>query len=184
MGFYAEPNTKYRVYIHGQSGSNNGIGDFNLNYKEFNILEANEFCPAAREVPTDGTRVQGSTEDATHASIPTASCGVPITNPGLWYTFKGNGQPFEIRACSEDEGEFDVSISIFEGGPGGCDALTCLTGTTFIDTVCGATSQQRFLQGGGISPVSEFRFMTEGKDYYMFVHGQDGAQGVGDFSLY
>lgn len=183
--FYAEPNTKYRVYVHGRSESANSMGDFNLNYREFDILEANEFCTGAREVPTDGTRVQGSTEDATHASIPAASCGVPITNPGLWYTFKGNGQPFEIRACSEDEGEFDVSLSIFEGGPGGCDTLTCLTGTTFPDTVCGATSQQRLLQGGGISPVSEFRFMTEGgQDYYIFVHGQDGAQGVGDFALY
>ena len=183
--FYAEKNTKYHAYVHGQSGSSNSVGEFTLSYNEFDILEANEFCNGAREVPTDGTRVQGSTEDASHSSIPTTSCGVPITNPGLWYTFKGNGQAFEIRACSEDEGAFDVSLSIFEGGPGGCDDLTCLTGTTFPDTVCTFTSQQRFLQGGGVSPASEFRFMTDaGQDYYIFVHGTDGTDGVGDFAMY
>mmetsp|Transcript_153 Transcript_153/g.388 ORF Transcript_153/g.388 Transcript_153/m.388 type:complete len:1944 (+) Transcript_153:467-6298(+) len=183
--FYAEKDKKYHAYVHGQSGSANAIGDFTLSYVEFDILEANEFCTGAREVPTDGTRVQGSTEDASRASIPTASCGVPITNPGLWYKFKGNGQAYEMRACSEDEGEFDVSLSIFEGGPGGCDTLTCLAGTTFPDTVCGATAQQRFLQGGGLSPSSEFRFMTDAsQEYYIFVHGTGGSQGVGDFALY
>jgi len=181
--FYAESKKKYHVYVHGQYGSNS-MGNFTLSYDEFNILEANEFCTAARDVPTDGTRVQGSTEDASHAAIPTASCGVPVTNPGLWYTFKGNGQPFEIRACSEDEGEFDVSISIFKGGPEGCNSLTCITGTTFADSVCSTSQERRFLQGG-LSPSSEFRFMTDpAQDYYIFVHGTDGTEGVGDFALY
>ena len=177
--FFGEKDTKYHVYVHGKSTSSNSVGDFTLSYSEFEILEQNEFCPSANEVPTNGSRVQGSTEDATHASIPSSTCGVEITNPGLWYTFKGSGQPFEVSACSEDAGDFDVSVSVFAGGPGGCDSLTCVSGTTFVENVCSTSQALRFLQGNSLAP---FRFMTEpGQDYYIFVHGADGA---GDFDLF
>lgn len=174
--FYGERNTKYHVLVHGQSRSSLNIGDFTVSYSEFDILEANEFCPAAREVATDGTRIQGSTQDASHASIPVTSCGVEINNPGLWYKFRGNGQPFSISACSED-GDFDVSVSVFKGGPRGCDSLSCMTGTTFAN-VCSSAQARRFLQGGS---SDAFRLMTDaGQDYFIFVHGT----GVGDFDLY
>lgn len=177
--FFGENDTKYHVYVHGKSTSSNSVGDFTLSYSEFEVLEQNEFCPSASEVSTDGRRVQGSTEDATHASIPSSTCGVEITNPGLWYTFKGSGQPFQVSACSEDAGDFDVSVSVFAGGPGGCDSLTCVTGTTFVENVCSTAQAQRFLQTGSLAP---FRFMTEPRqDYYLFVHGADGA---GDFDLF
>jgi subtilisin-like proprotein convertase family protein len=177
--FFGEKNTQYHVYVHGKSTSSNSVGDFTISYSEFDVLEQNEFCPSAREVPTDGSRVQGSTEDATHASIPSSICGVEITNPGLWYTFKGSGQPFEISACSEDIGDFDVAVSVFAGGPGGCDSLTCVTGTTFVENVCSTAQELRFLKGKSSAP---FRFMTETRqDYYIFVHG---AEGVGDFDLF
>ena len=174
--FYGESSQKYLVYVHGATGSPNYQGDFSLTYNEFEVTDAHEFCAGARDIPTDGSRVQGSTEDATGAAIPESSCGVDITQPGLWYTFKGNAQPFEITACSEDEGDFDVSVSIFEGGPGGCAALTCVTGTTFVAT-CGSAQGRRSLK----QLSTDFRFMSKpGADYFVFVHGTD----VGDFSLF
>lgn len=177
--FFGEKDVNYRVYIHGESESPNNAGNFTVSYDEFDVLEANEFCPSAREIPTDGSRVQVSTEDATRASIPSSSCGVEITNPGLWYTFRGNGQPFRITACSEDNVGVDVSVSIFAANSAGCDALTCLTGRTFFENVC-STSQDRPFLGLVLSP--NLRFMTEkNKDYYIYVHGTDG---VGDFDVF
>ena len=176
-----ESNTNYFVYVHGKSSQKN-MGDFELTATEFDVIETNEFCPRANLVPTDGSRIQGSTEDATHAAIHSSSCGVEVVNPGLWYVFKGNGQPFSISACAEDEDDFDVSVSVFTGT---CDDLTCITGSTFVDNYCSTTGTaktgRRFLQNQ-ISSNNDFRFMTENRqDYYVFVHGQNG---VGDFDLY
>jgi len=174
--FYGEKGTTYHVYVHGAAGSSNHMGDFTLSYSEFDVTEQNEFCPKAFEISSDGSRVKGSTQDATHASIPVSSCGVEITNPGLWYTVKGNGQPFAITACSDDDGEFDVSVSVFEGGTGGCDSLTCLSGTTFVES-CSSTQGRRSLQ----LTSSAFRFMSKpNTDYFVFVHGTD----VGDFDMF
>jgi len=176
--FFGESGAKYHIYVHGSSSSSNNMGDFTIAYNEFDVTDSNEFCRAANEVPTDGSRIQGSTEDASVTSVPTYTCGADINSPGLWYTFQGNGQPMEITACSED-GDFDVSVSVFEGGPNGCDSLTCLTGTTFVDNACSGAPKQRFLQDGS---SSDFRFMTKGSQlYYIFVHGDSG---VGDFDLY
>ena len=178
--FLSDKNTKYLVYVHGKSGSPISTGDFTVSYSEFDFLDTNEFCPSARSIPTDGSRVQVSTEDTTHASIPSSSCGVPISNPGLWYTFPGNGRPFEVSACSEDEVDMDVSVSVFSGGPRGCESLACLTGTTFVDNVCSSALSRRSLQRG--SPLSNLRFMTQkNQDYFVFVHGTNG---VGDFDLF
>ena len=179
VSFFGEKNTKYQVYVHGKSGASKSVGDFSLSYNEFEILERNEFCPSARNLPIDGSRIRVSTGDASRASVPYSSCGVEITSPGFWYTFQGNGQPFNVMACNEYAGGTDASVSIFESDRGGCDSLTCLTGTTFNDNVCSSAQQQRFLQGEMSS--SAIRFMTQpGREYYVFVHGEDG---VGDFEL-
>lgn len=175
-----ESNTKYHIYVHGKSSPSN-MGDFELTATEFDVIETNEFCPQANLVPADGSRIQGSTEDATHAAIHSSSCGVEVVNPGLWYLFKGNGQPFSISACAEDEEDFDVSVSVFTGT---CDDLTCVTGSTFVDNYCStstARTGRRSIQQQ-VSSNNDFRFMTKSrKDYYVFVHGQDG---VGDFDLF
>jgi len=177
--FLSEINTKYYAYIHGKSSQNN-MGTFTLTYTEFDVVELNEFCPGARAIDTDGSRIQGSTEDAKHAAIHSSSCGVSITNPGLWYKFKGTGQPFSISACTEDIEDFDVSVSVFMGS---CDDLVCITGATFTDNYCSSAIEAtaRFLQQQPQSS-SDFRFMTENKiDYFLFVHGQAG---VGDFDMF
>jgi len=179
--FFGEKGAKYRVYIHGESESLNNAGEFSVIHAEFDLLEANEFCPSARPIPTDGSRVQVSTEDASRASVPFSSCGVAITNPGLWYTFRGNGQPFRITACSEDDEGIDPSISIFAANSAGCNSLTCLVGNTFVDTVCSTSQERRFLAGMSSLLSPALRFMTEkNQDYYIFVHGT----GVGDFDLH
>ena len=179
--FFGVQNTTYRVYVHGRSRSSHNTGNFTVSKSSFGVIESNEFCPSASQLPTDGSRIQVSTKDATHASIPSSSCGVGISNPGLWYAFQGTGQPFKISACNRDEGDVDVSVSLFVGGSEGCDALKCLTGTTFIDAVCPASEERRFLQTGLSLSLSPLRIMTEkNQNYYAFVHGTGG---VGDFDL-
>jgi len=182
-----EENTQYYVYVHGTPSPNN-MGSFTLTSTEFDVLEENEFCAQASVIPTDGSRIQGSTEDATHAAIYSSSCGVDVVNPGLWYAFKGTGQPFSISACAEDEDEFDVSVSIFTGT---CDDLTCVTGSTFVNNYCltdtarTVRQRRRYLQQFS---SNDFRFLTKNlQDYYVYVHGQNGVGvgvGVGDFDLY
>lgn len=174
--FQSKSATTYYIFVHGTE-SLSSMGDFELTYKEFDVLETNEFCPQARSITADGSRIQGSTEDATHATIQETSCGVEISNPGLWYNFKGNGQPFTISACNEDADEFDVSISIFTGS---CGNLKCIAGTTFFQNVCSTLETRRQLQSS--TSGNNVRLMTVNlEDYYIFVHGQNG---VGDFDLF
>ena len=172
----SESNTQYYVYVHGHPTEPNNMGSFDIVSKGFQVLTTNEFCPQANLVPVNGERVQGSTEDATHAAIATSTCGPEIVNPGLWYTFKGTGQPYTISACAQDEDDFDVSVSVFTGS---CDDLTCISGSTFVDNACSSSPQRRYLQA---QSGNDFRFMTTfDTDYYVFVHGQYGE---GDFDLY
>jgi hypothetical protein len=179
----SEENKEYFVYVHGRSESSTSTGDFALIHNEFDVLKVNEFCPSARSIPADGSRIQVSTENATHVSIPSSSCGEPITYPGLWYTFQGNGGSFNISACSEDKA--DVSVSIFAGDSRGCESLTCVTGMTFFENACSSAQRRRFLQEElFLSPSmpSSLRFMTvDDQSYYVFVHGRDG---VGVFDLF
>jgi len=155
--FLSDFNTKYYAYIHGKPSQNN-MGNFKLNYTEFDVVEPNEFCSEARDIDTDGSRIQGSTEDATHAAIHSSSCGVSITNPGLWYKFKGTGQPFSISACTEDIEDFDVSVSVFMGS---CDDLLCITGATFTDNYCSSATEATARSLQQQHPSSDSRFMTE-----------------------
>jgi len=181
VSFLSEKNAKYLVYVHGKSDSQTAMGAFTVSHSEFNVLETNEFCSSALSIPSDGSRIQGSTQDATHTSIPFSSCGTQITNPGLWYSFRGNGNPVEISACSRDDGDFDVSTSVFEGGAEGCGSLTCLAGKNFVQNVCSGVQESRNLEARSSEPA--FRLLTqEGTDYFIFMHGT-GADGVGNFEL-
>ena len=182
VSFLSEANTKYLVYVHGKSGSLTTMGNFTVSHNEFDVVDANEFCSSAISIPLDGSRIQGSTENASQASVPTSSCGIEITNPGLWYTFPGNGHSVEISACSRGEGGFVVSASVFAGGPEGCGSLTCMTGKIFAENICTDVKESRNLEGGPLGPA--FRLLTEkDKDYYVFVHG-NGADNVGGFELF
>ena len=193
--FFGERDTKYYVYVHGGLDSSSGssvvnVGSFSLSSSKFDVQAANEFCSSADSVPTDGGPIRGSTRNVTQASVPFSTCGPPIKTPGLWYTFEGNGNPFEISAC----GSGGVSVSVFSGGPttdedggdgdgggGGCESLTCLTGTSFGENAC-ASAPGRHRRGLQARSSSAFRVMTEVRqNYYVFVHGTDG---VGDFDLF
>ena len=148
------------------------MGDFRLTPRPFEIITSNEFCPQALAVETDGSRVQGSTEDAIFPAIHSSSCGVDVNSPGIWYRFDGSNFPMDIAACSADN-DFDVSVSVFTGD---CDDLTCVTGATFQD-LCASASSGRTLQESSSFSISS----EKGTTYYIFVHGQ---QSVGNFELY
>jgi hypothetical protein len=160
----------YYIFVHGHAP--NSMGNFLLTPTTFELISSNEFCPQALAVETDGSRVQGSTEDAIFPSVHSSFCGVEVNSPGIWYKFDGSQYPMDIAACSSDDG-FDVSVSIFSGT---CDNLTCVTGATFQE-LCASANSGRFLQES-----SSFSFLSKkGETYYIFVHGQEN---VGDFELY
>jgi len=191
--FLSEENKEYFVYVHGRSESSTSTGDFTVLHNGLYIsLEVNEIgtCSSARSIPTDGSRIQVSTENnAAHMfpffKTPTKNlnCGVNTTQPGLWYKFQGNGGSFNISACSEDK--VDASVSIWRGDLIGCDSLLCVTGTTFVDNACSSAQRRRFLKEEldlSSSMPPSLQLMTfEDKNYYVFVHGSDG---VGVFDLF
>ncbi|KAG7370432.1 hypothetical protein IV203_019002 [Nitzschia inconspicua] len=174
----------YYIFVHGESP--NSMGKFELLAGTFDIVTANQFCPQALVVGTDGEKISGSTDDASHPSIFTDSCGVAITSPGLWYRFVGTGYPMNTAVCSKDDG-FDVSVSVFVADDKGssCDVLTCISGATFADSLCRDKNngrRQRLLQTEMNLAPDSFSFLTEtGRMYYIYVHGRNS---VGDFELF
>jgi hypothetical protein len=181
----SEEGESYYVYVHG--APLNSMGSFTIVTMEFNVTEPNEFCQQSIFVIPDGTRIEGSTKDAVHGSG-IAECGVEMTNPGLWYSFEGTGNPIEVTACKSGENEnFDVSTSIFTGD--NCGEANCVNGASFSGQQClpeGESSGRRFLQ---TDAKQKLVIDSEaGELYYVYVHGQnpdnlDGG-GFGDYELY
>mmetsp|Transcript_59839 Transcript_59839/g.146965 ORF Transcript_59839/g.146965 Transcript_59839/m.146965 type:complete len:1491 (-) Transcript_59839:2223-6695(-) len=186
VGWLSEEGETYFVYVHGSPL--NSMGTFVMWTEEFNVTEPNEFCQQAIQIDPDGSPILGSTENATHgAGI--AECGVEIQHPGLWYSFEGTGNPFEVSACNSDNENdiFDVSTSIFAGKS--CGEASCATGATFSGQFClpeGESSGRRFLQTEGKQKL--VLDSVPGELYYVYVHGQNPSEseggGIGEYELY
>ena len=193
--FSSQIDTTYHIYVHGTRP--NSMGSTSISVAEFDVVEPNEFCAGAFEAPTDGSRVQGSTEDAIRTATAATYCGVDIESPGLWYYFDSTPDLdiFDIEACAADEdGIFDVSISIFSSPlfsgndieSAGCGDLLCVTGLAFTGNQCSAlSSSRRTLQ----AETAEKRIILATQPdlrYHIFVHGRNplGGEGAGDFELY
>ena len=55
---------------------------------------------------------------------PNSGCGATLTDPALWYTFIGSGDPVVVSTCSEDT-DYDTKLSVYCGP---CENLLCLAG--------------------------------------------------------
>ncbi|MEM9992245.1 MAG: hypothetical protein AAF738_10810, partial [Bacteroidota bacterium] len=151
VGFQSVTGKTYFILVHGFARA---TGNFALHVQcgPAPTPPMNDVCTGAVAVNC-GTVIQGSTIGATvDASI---TCGGQATEPGVWYTFPGNGDRFLVSVCDAD---YDTRLSIFRGP---CSNLTCLT---FNDDLCGLQS------------VSLIRSRPN-ETYYVLVHGANGESG-------
>jgi len=118
---------------------------------------ANDLCANAIAI-TCGTPVNGTTTNATADAAGT--CTTTNTQPGVWYTWVGNGQLITLSTCTGTS--FDSKISVYTGS---CGAFTCVAGN---DDGCGLQSSVSFPS-------------VNGTTYRILVH-QFGATG-GNFTL-
>ncbi|MEZ4684863.1 MAG: dockerin type I domain-containing protein [Bacteroidia bacterium] len=101
--------------------------------------------------------MQGTTIGATLDATP--NCITAPTEPGVWYSFIGNGDRFAISTCTAD---YDTRVSVYTGS---CGNLSCLTGN---DDFCGLQS------------LTLIRSLPN-QFYYVLVHGANGE--TGNFTL-
>mmetsp|Transcript_36249 Transcript_36249/g.87337 ORF Transcript_36249/g.87337 Transcript_36249/m.87337 type:complete len:1831 (+) Transcript_36249:46-5538(+) len=195
VSFSSQIDTTYHIYVHGARP--NSMGSTSISVAEFDVVEPNEFCTGAFEAPTDGSRVQGSTEDAIRTATAATYCGVDIESPGLWYYFDSTPalDIFDIEACAADDDEtFDVSISVFSSSlfsgndieSAGCGDMQCVTGLAFTGNLCSASSSsRRNLQAETVQSTIILATQPNLR-YHVFVHGRNpsGGEGAGDFELY
>jgi len=184
----SQTNETYFIYVHGNAPDS--YGSFNASIEEPFVTESNSFCDEALPIREDDNIFQGSTENATYTA-PTDTCGVDIVNPGLWYTFNGTGYSFEIDLCTDDEAvDFAISFSLFSGET--CGNLQCISGSTFIEKICGEDeigNTTRFLQDSNSSLESASTIVEseQGVVYHLLVHGQGPSAfngfNTGDFEL-
>jgi hypothetical protein len=113
---------------------------------------SNDDCANAAPIIC-GVSVDGTTENA-NDDIEAADCGgVPVTSPGVWYYFIGDGSQVNFSTCSSAGG--DTKITVYQGT---CGALNCVTGN---DDGCptGFLSSTTFTSVNGLAYyvlVSEF----------------------------
>ncbi|MFK7968902.1 MAG: dockerin type I domain-containing protein [Bacteroidia bacterium] len=154
-GFFSTLNKDYYILVHGFARAT-GNFDLTLVCGLPPVPPVNDVCSGASNVSC-GTILNGSTVGATvDAGI---NCNTPATEPGVWYTFVGNGDRYLVSVC---QANYDTRISLFAGS---CTGLTCVTAN---DDFC------------GIQSLSIIRSVPNTR-YYILVHGSNGA--TGDFTL-
>lgn len=154
-----------RVWWVQDAFSSFGAGDFVL---EWNLIVPppvpNDFCDDAEPIAC-GDVVSGTTIGASiDGDFP--DCGLPITGPGVWYTFDA-GDDFRFYTLSLcDDADFDTKITVYEGDD--CGNLNCIGTNDDADDCGGGTSELTF------TPAFN-------RTHYVLVHGANGE--IGDFDL-
>jgi hypothetical protein len=101
------------------------------------------------------------------ASAVSCDAGIPITAPGVWYTFIGTGDLVNLNTCTSTG--IDSKIHVFTGN---CTTPVCVTQN---DDGCGAgvfTSSISFTAINGLAYyvlVSEFGTFGDGIDFELTV---------------
>jgi hypothetical protein len=116
----------------------------------------NDLCADAWTLQC-GTTLYGNIDDATSSDGPGPCLGGGNgTDPGVWFTFTGNGQVFTVSTAGSS---FDTQVSIFSGT---CGNLTCIGGD----------------DDSGPGLTSSFTFCTvNGTQYYVYLDGFGGSTG-------
>jgi len=152
--------TTYDVYVRQICGQDTS------NFAGPETFVLNDSCQYAVPAACNAT-IDGTTNGATTENVTGTTCGTSIDVPGVWYTFTGTGSQISATTCSQLT-TFDTKISVFEGS---CGNLVCVGGNDDIGPQCPF--------GNNYSQVSWSS--TQGKTYYILVHGANGGQG--DFQL-
>ncbi len=156
VSFYSDGTSTYLIMVEGADSES---GNFSLEVTCETPVE-NDVCEDALPIAC-GETITGSTDGATVDSAPACS-SVPITAPGVWYSFtddSGLVTDYTISLCDSD---YDTKVSVYTGT---CGDLVCETAN---DDSCGSQSEATF-QGDGNTT------------YYILVNGFGGA--IGNYSL-
>ncbi|MCG9910112.1 MAG: PKD domain-containing protein [Flavobacteriales bacterium] len=105
---------------------------------------------------TCGSTTNGTSVNATQGIDELGTC-VTSSQPGVWYSLTGTGNPITISTCGG--AAWDTKLSVFTGTSG---SLTCVTGN---DDACGLQSSVNFTS-------------ISGTTYWILVHGFGGATGT------
>lgn len=131
-----------------------------------NLRPQNDACRDAEFVTALPFATTGSTRFATGDAPPATTCGTPVSAPGVWYSFLGDGTTVTITTCGV-ETDYDTQLNVYCGP---CNSLICVAGND-DDPSCGGNAQ-----------ASRITLCTQiGVVYRVLVQGFGGA--VGDFSL-
>jgi len=173
VGFVAEPDFDYYVYVHG---FRDAIGLFQLSVEPLvdndvceNAFHVNrsvvdnsigEFFGTIDETDLSGlTTIFGTTKGATlDTGIPRTCSFTSNTAPGVWYTIEGTGDSIVAYIESKETTDFDAQWTVFSGDS--CSNLVC--------------------DRAGLQDEIAFNSI-EGEIYYLLIHGLGSQQG--DFTL-
>lgn len=159
--FEAEAGVTYYIVVTGFS-SNTGNFELSIDCMDLGPDVAYN-CEDAIEIGCDDL-VEGTTNGAP-VNPDLGNCfgeDLDIAE-GVWYSFQGNGLRIGVETLQEGT-DYDPVLAVFEGS---CGDLTCITANNNINTST-RMSRVEFLSTGGTT-------------YYIYVTGQQGAEG--DFVL-
>lgn len=124
---------------------------------------ANDNCANATTLTCGDTNIAGTTSGASNTN-PGVSC--TMSSYGVWYTFTGTGDLFQVAV--DPESGYDVELSISSGN-------------------CGAFSNVACVDNSGSGGLEYYEFVTtNGVDYYVYVADYISGSGpfdVGDFTI-
>ncbi len=84
----------------------------------------NDACRDAEFVTALPFFTAGSTRFATGDVPPATTCGTPVSAPGVWYSFLGDGTTVTITTCGV-ETDYDTQLNVYCGP---CNSLICVAG--------------------------------------------------------
>jgi hypothetical protein len=119
------------------------------------VCNATPILPGSTTIGSTGATTSTGTFEGT------STCGVPQSQPGVWYSVAGvTGATFLANLCQS--AGFDSRISVYSGT---CTALTCIGGNDSNGPGCNGTA-------GSFAWAT-----TTGVTYYIKVHGTSGTGG-------
>ena len=161
VDFQTTAGTFYYVYVVG-FGSNEGNFSLTTTCDTPLSVPDNDLCADAEPLVCNSI-VEGNTTLA-NADGASSDCSFSDgDNPGVWYTYEGDGQIVTLALCGSP---FDSKIAVFTGS---CGALDCLI-----------VEDDDFTNCGGNDPSIDFNSAV-GTTYYVYVYGFNNQ--VGAFTL-
>ncbi|MDQ2769197.1 MAG: IPT/TIG domain-containing protein, partial [Bacteroidota bacterium] len=147
-----------------------GPGGTGTSTTNFLVPPPNDLCAGAIALTCGRAPVLGTNVGATTTGDPTATCGVSVQGPGVFYSFVGTGAPVTLSTCNTGT-DFDTKLFVYTGA---CGSLTCVGG---IDDG-GCTNAQANQYSSTYTFTSAY-----GVNYYVMIGGYSSASGNFAISL-